>query len=203
MSVSVRVVRTVRVSVLLCVDQPHALPPSVCVSVSVRIGNALTHTLRTASLTALSAKAANTLTNTLALAGEWPADSLPNVCQYATLYAYNATAREPPMTASTATQTGTRTVGAMVTYHGSITTEHWAPFYIAAVAADGRLTLIDRDYPNVTTLRQVRPNSVTPTGETIQMCACGHEAGAARHNWSGHCELRSCTCWNHTEERTS
>lgn len=106
------------------------------------------------------------------------------------------------MTASTATQTGLRTVGAVVRYHGSITSEHWSTFYIAAVDDRGRLTLIDRDYPNVTTLRQVRPNSVTPTGETVDMCDCGHEAGAPRGNWSGHCELRGCDCWNHTEERT-
>lgn len=65
-------------------------------------------------------------------------------------------------------------VGAVVRYHGSITSEHYATFYIQAI--DGpRLRLVDREYPAAGILRNVHPGHVTPTGETVDLCACGHE----------------------------
>lgn len=95
---------------------------------------------------------------------------------------------------ATATATKTRTIGAMVRYHGSITSEHWAPFYISAIDETGRLTLIDRDYPQVTTLRGVRPGSVTPTGEILNLCECGHEVAFNGSTYSSNCGVCGLTC---------
>lgn len=105
-----------------------------------------------------------------------------------------------------ATTQATRTVGAMVRYHGTIASEHWAPFYISAIDDRGRLTLIDRDYPNVTTLRGVRPGSVTPTGEMLDLCGCGHEAAfylrsdAHYINEPTVCGVCGWACTNHTSK---
>lgn len=74
------------------------------------------------------------------------------------------------------TTTAALTTGTVVTYHGSIGHEVGNRFYIHAIADDGRLTLLDPTYPTVGILRQVRPASVRPTGDTIALCACGHEA---------------------------
>lgn len=62
--------------------------------------------------------------------------------------------------------------GTIVRYHGSITREHG--LYVVSAAAGGRYTLMDRDYCWFT-ISQVRPQSVTPAGDVIPMCAgCGH-----------------------------
>ncbi len=85
------------------------------------------------------------------------------------------------------------TVGTVVRYHGSITGEHWATFYISAIEPDGRYELTDRDYPMVTTLRHVRRQSFTPTGEVITVCVCGHDAHRATRT-GGHCDASTCPC---------
>lgn len=89
------------------------------------------------------------------------------------------------------TATITAQVGSVVRYHGSITSEHWSTFYISAI--DGaRYELTDRDYPTVTVLRHVRRQSFTPTGELVDLCACGHDAhNATRY---GTCGAHPCEC---------
>ncbi len=96
-------------------------------------------------------------------------------------------------------------VGALVGYRGRIQSEHWSTFYVSEADDRNRLTLIDRDYPGVTTLRNVHPGHVVPTGETIAMCdGCGHEAGnPGVHESYGYCEARPCDCRNHHEPRPS
>lgn len=89
------------------------------------------------------------------------------------------------------TTTLTAQVGSVVRYHGSITSEHWATFYISAIAG-ARYELTDRDYPTVTVLRHVRRESFTPTGEHIDVCACGHDAH--RMSRLGTCDAHPCEC---------
>lgn len=89
------------------------------------------------------------------------------------------------------------TVGTIVKYHGSITSEHWSTFYVADTDEQGRYTIIDRDYPQVTTLRQVRRASITPTGETTELCACGHEVAYTLRDEPGVCGACGWTCHNH------
>lgn len=89
------------------------------------------------------------------------------------------------------TSTGIR-IGDIVTYHGSITSEHWSTFYISAVEPSGRYELTDRDYPAVSVLRHVRRASFTPTGEHIDVCVCGHDAHNATHY--GTCGAHPCEC---------
>lgn len=88
--------------------------------------------------------------------------------------------------------------GALVRYHGRYTAEHWSTFYIAAIVG-ARYTLIDREYPNVTQLRQVARTSITPTGETIPLCGdCAHEARAAWRGWNlDQCEVCGCQDRSH------
>ena len=93
----------------------------------------------------------------------------------------------------------TAQVGSVVRYHGSITSEHWATFYISA--QDGaRYELTDRDYPTVTVLRHVRRESFTPTGETVDLCACGHETGRTIRNHDDVCEFCGSGCVNHVSK---
>lgn len=106
------------------------------------------------------------------------------------------------MTATISPATQTLPAGVLVTYHGSIAHERGNLFYVAAEGT-GRYLLIDRDYPNVTQLRGVRRASVHATGQTVNLCDCGHEAGAPRQTWDGCCEIRTCDCTNHTKERSS
>ncbi len=94
-------------------------------------------------------------------------------------------------------------LGALVGYRGRIRSEHWSTFYVADVDDRNRLTLVDRDYPNVTMLRQVAPGHVVPTGDRVDLCECGHEAGNPGQGWNlGHCELRDCGCLLHDTSRT-
>ncbi len=63
-------------------------------------------------------------------------------------------------------------VGAGVGYRGRRTAEHYSTFYVVEVdEATNLLTLTDRDYPSVTTLHNVHPSTVRPTGQTISTCA--------------------------------
>jgi hypothetical protein len=114
-----------------------------------------------------------------------------------------------PITVGTTTDPGTPVqVGALVCYRGRIRYEQGNVFYISAVeeSPDHRYdtyTLIDRDYPSVTVLRQVSRGSIVPTGETIDMCDCGHEAGnPGRGGSSGYCEAQPCECRNHYQPRS-
>lgn len=100
----------------------------------------------------------------------------------------------------TFTQTPAIQVGSVVRYHGSITSEHYATFYIAAI--DGpRLRLVDRDYPAVGILSNVRPGHVTPTGETVHLCGCGHEVAHCLDMPGMHrpnvCGATPCPCVSH------
>src|ERR1041384_6757131 len=95
-------------------------------------------------------------------------------------------------------------VGALVGYRGRIQSEHWSTFYVSEIDDRNRLTLIDRDYPNVTTLRQVAPVHVVATGKAVEMCNGGREAGNPGNGWNLHfCELRDCGCDQHERVRTS
>ncbi len=89
-------------------------------------------------------------------------------------------------------------LGAVVRYHGRITSEHWSTFYIAAID-NARYTLIDREYPNVTVLRQVARTSITPTGEVVPMCGdCHHEARPSQRGWNlDQCEVCGCLGRSH------
>jgi hypothetical protein len=99
------------------------------------------------------------------------------------------------------TTTITAQVGSVVRYHGSIASEHWATFYISAI--DGaRYELIDRDYPTVTVLRHVRRESFTPTGEHVDLCACGHEVTRTIRG-SDRCEFCGSECATHVSKEAS
>jgi len=113
-----------------------------------------------------------------------------------------------PITVGTPTDNGAAVqVGALVRYRGRISYERGNAFYISAVklSPDHRYdtyTLIDRDYPSVTVLRKVGRGSIVPTGETIEMCECGHEAGNPGRGGSlGYCEATPCECRNHYQPR--
>lgn len=95
--------------------------------------------------------------------------------------------------------TGTVQVGSVVDYHGSITSEHWSTFYVSEIGADRRLTLIDRWYPTVTVLRRVGRANVTPTGEVLDLCACGHEAAFTLPSEPTICGACGWACTNHTK----
>lgn len=86
------------------------------------------------------------------------------------------------------------TVGAVVRYHGSITTEHYATFYIQAVEGP-RLRIADVDYPTSGVLSNVHPGHVTPTGETLNLCVCLHDVG--RVTVYGYCAAVGCDCSDH------
>lgn len=89
-------------------------------------------------------------------------------------------------------------LGAIVRYHGRITSEHWSTFYIHAVTGN-RYTLIDRDYPTVTVLRHVSRTSITPTGEVLALCdECHHQAIHAHRRWNAdQCEVCGCLDRSH------
>jgi hypothetical protein len=94
------------------------------------------------------------------------------------------------------------TVGAIVKYHGSIASEHYATFYIQSI--DGpKLRIVDREYPAVGILTNVHPGHVTPTGELLDLCACGHEVSLYLHS-EVHlidepttCGVHPCGCVDH------
>jgi hypothetical protein len=90
-------------------------------------------------------------------------------------------------------------LGAVVTYHGRIRSEHHNVFYVAAIEDTG-FTIIDREYPSVTTLANVARGSLRPTGEVVVLCHCGHEAGPGRSGatWCEHrAGERYCGCTDH------
>jgi hypothetical protein len=66
--------------------------------------------------------------------------------------------------------------GALVTYHGRRLGERGSIFYVADVDDDG-YTIIDKDYPGVTTMYGLSRRLIRPTGDRIDLCGCGHEAG--------------------------
>lgn len=105
---------------------------------------------------------------------------------------------------TTTAQAHPAVLGALVRYHGRYTSEHWATFYIHAVTG-ARYTLIDREYPNVTVLRQVSRTSITPTGEVIPLCGdCHHEATASWRGWNlNRCEVCGCLDRSHKAEEAT
>lgn len=91
--------------------------------------------------------------------------------------------------------------GALVTYHGRRLGERYTTFYVADVDEDGRYEITDRDYPTVTTMWVYRQH-ISPTGATITLCGCGHEASwsgrSTNHGW---CEVQPCDCQRHNTIR--
>jgi hypothetical protein len=118
----------------------------------------------------------------------------------------SATPIEGAADMTTTTATETLPAGTVVRYHGSIEHEHWAPWIITSIAEDGRYTLTDRDYPQ-SVLRQVRRASITPTEETVDMCACGHPADRILSYGLVHeptvCGVCGWTCTNHVKAEAS
>lgn len=92
-------------------------------------------------------------------------------------------------------------VGALVTYHGRALGERWSTFYVQHIDEDGH-TIVDRDYPSVSVLRRVSRQHISPTGVTVPLCDCGHEAGSRdpRLPYSKYCDAR-CGCDKHDFER--
>lgn len=85
-------------------------------------------------------------------------------------------------------------VGDVVDYHGSITTHH-GEFVVAAV--DGaRLTLRDHWSPDIR-LSRVRLASVTPKGEWVPVCRCGHPHTHPGTGATGSCPRIGCQCPHH------
>lgn len=97
-------------------------------------------------------------------------------------------------------------LGALVRYRGRRAAEHYTTFYVEAVDATTHLlTITDRDYPGVTTLYNVHPSVVQPTGQTVDLCdQCGHEGGnPGVHDSYGYCQAHPCQCRNHHQTRTN
>lgn len=96
------------------------------------------------------------------------------------------------------------TRGALVTYHGKRLGERNTIFYVAAVDDDG-YTIIDKDYPGVTTLHGLSRQNIRPTGDSIVLCDCGHEAGRRVDRDPTWCTYRDggayCGCANHETVR--
>lgn len=92
------------------------------------------------------------------------------------------------------------TPGALVTYHGKRFGERNSIFYVAAVDEDGYV-IIDRDYPGVTTLCGLSRRLIRPTGDSIVLCGCGHEAGRRTDRDPTWCTYRYggdyCSCTLH------
>ena len=91
----------------------------------------------------------------------------------------------------TTTATHPIAVGAVVTYHGSLADQHFATYYIQAIG--NGLTIVDTHCPWFA-LQRVHPSSVTPTGERLTLCACGHDV-ELRVN--GYCQVVPCGCDDH------
>lgn len=85
--------------------------------------------------------------------------------------------------------------GSVVRYRGSLTDHHGIKIVLACTV-DGYV-LADREYPyEQFTLAHVRPESITPTGETVALCDCGHETpGAGRTGAPDWCLY--CDCAHH------
>lgn len=96
------------------------------------------------------------------------------------------------------------TGGALVTYHGRRLGERNSIFYVATVE-DDEYTIIDRDYPGVTTMHGLSRNVIRPTGDRIVLCDCGHEAGRRADHDPTWCTYRDggdyCGCANHEDIR--
>ncbi len=90
--------------------------------------------------------------------------------------------------------------GDLVTYHGRIRSRRGDVHYVSDVF-EGLHLIVDRDYPSVDPL-EVRRANIRPTGETVVLCDCGHEAGWSGHGQTyGYCEARPCECDQHQEIR--
>ena len=85
-------------------------------------------------------------------------------------------------------------LGAIVRYHGSHASEHYATFYIQAIDGN-RLTIADVDYPTSGVLRNVHPGHVTPTGAMLTLCECLHDV--ERIVPTGCCGAVGCGCDDH------
>lgn len=112
------------------------------------------------------------------------------------------TARLHPIVIGTRTDDGLPLQpGALVSYHGRRPGERYTTFYVASVDEDG-YEIVDRNYPTVTTLYPVSRQHITPTGVSIVLCLCGHEAGwSGRTTNYGYCEVQPCDCRLHTTMR--
>lgn len=84
-------------------------------------------------------------------------------------------------------------VGDVVDYHGSKPYLHGE--YVVVEAGD-RLVIRDHWYP-ATALRNVRRTSVTPTGEWVPVCRCGHPHVHPITGATGHCPRIGCQCPHH------
>jgi hypothetical protein len=90
------------------------------------------------------------------------------------------------------------TAGSIVDYHGSRTAEH-GEHVVTEVNEHDRYGIANRDYPNFS-LTRVRGESLTPTGETVTLCGCGHERDRdhmSRYADQRVCPVTSCRCRNH------
>lgn len=85
-------------------------------------------------------------------------------------------------------------VGDLVDYHGSITHAH--DRYVVTATERGRLTLHHHLYPE-DRLSQVRPVSVTQTGEWVPVCRCGHPHTHPITAPNGKCPRYGCECPHH------
>ncbi|WP_157171603.1 hypothetical protein, partial [Nocardia veterana] len=88
-------------------------------------------------------------------------------------------------------------VGAVVDYHGSLTSEYGEYVVVGIDSINGRLTLRHYDYPEIR-LDRVRRTSVTDTGERAPVCQeCGHPATHRYRAHPGACPRVGCECPNH------
>lgn len=88
-------------------------------------------------------------------------------------------------------------IGDVVTYHGSIRSEHDGEFIVVKIAEDGRMKIRYRDYQEHS-LSNVRRSSVVPTGEHVEVCDCGHTRDNTRGPGHTHmCRVFACDCVKH------
>lgn len=92
------------------------------------------------------------------------------------------------------TQKTDLTRGALVRYHGYLTSERDATFYVSQTSGE-RLDLVDRAHPEWAPLYGIARSSVTATGETVTLCLCGHELAVSRTGQPAMC--RGCQCAQH------
>lgn len=100
------------------------------------------------------------------------------------------------------------TPGALVSYHGRRLGERNTIFYVTDVDQDDDedgYTIVDKDYPGVTTLHGLDRSIIRPTGDRIDLCDCGHEAGRRVDHDPTWCTYRDggdyCGCERHTDIR--
>lgn len=90
--------------------------------------------------------------------------------------------------------------GALVTHHGRNRWRHGDVHYISAIHDDDAHLILDRDYPSVDPL-EVQRNAIRPTGDTVTLCGCGHEAGRRDGHRSRYCQAMPCECDQHDQIR--